>query len=109
MRSFVRAMIVAKYRFSASHLQPFIEAGPVFRKTGNLNANPSHAGIAAGAGFGIRLSQFTIAPTGRYTPLAAGFCPYGAHRLSPDALNFEVQDPDCPTSGLEKSCWRGSD
>jgi hypothetical protein len=39
--------VLAKYRFRGPKFAPFVEAGPAFRTTGNLNeANPSHAGIA---------------------------------------------------------------
>ena len=37
--------VLAKYRFAFHRVSPFVEAGPSFRTTGNLNsANPSHAG-----------------------------------------------------------------
>ncbi|HEY7210564.1 MAG TPA: outer membrane beta-barrel protein [Bryobacteraceae bacterium] len=69
--------VLAKYRFRASRLQPFIEAGPAFRTTGNLNANPSHLGVAAGAGLGLRFSRLTIEPTLRYTRWQPDPSPYG--------------------------------
>jgi hypothetical protein len=64
--------ILAKYRLfsygiGGSALRPFVEAGPSFRTTGNLNANPSHSGFSAGGGLDFRLRQLNIAPTLRYT------------------------------------------
>jgi hypothetical protein len=63
--------ILAKYRFSSSLPGPlartFLEAGPSFRTTGNLNANPSHTGISAGAGVALPLDGTTVAPMIRHT------------------------------------------
>jgi len=68
--------ILAKYRLFSygrrgSSLRPFLEAGPSFRTTGNLNANPTHAGISTGGGIEFQLHRFDIAPTIRYTRWAA--------------------------------------
>ena len=58
---------LAKYRFRWRSWRPFLEAGPSFRTAGNLNGtNPSHYGVAAGAGAEIRLGRFRIAPEVRY-------------------------------------------
>lgn len=65
--------VLAKYRFDAHTLvhtsfRPFLEAGPSYRTTGNLNqADPSHLGISAGAGLEIPLNGFSLSPTLRYT------------------------------------------
>jgi hypothetical protein len=64
--------ILAKYRLFSysgprSSVRPFLEAGPAFRTTGNLNAYPSHTGISAGGGLDFRLRKFDISPTLRYT------------------------------------------
>ncbi|MDP9171313.1 MAG: porin family protein, partial [Acidobacteriota bacterium] len=60
--------ILAKYRFALSRVRPFIEAGPSFRTTGNLNGtNPSHYGFTAGAGVEMHLKQLNVAPVLRYT------------------------------------------
>jgi hypothetical protein len=64
--------ILAKYRFASfgartSALRPFVEAGPSFRTTGNLNARPSHAGVSAGGGIDFRVRNFAISPALRYT------------------------------------------
>ncbi len=59
--------VLAKYRFSAGPVRPFIEAGPSFRTTGNLNTEPSHTGFSAGAGIGWTWRGFQLAPTVRYT------------------------------------------
>ncbi len=69
--------ILAKYQFSNyklgnASLRPFVEAGPSFRATGNLNqSNPSHRGVSAGIGFGFQVRKMLIAPTLRYTRWAA--------------------------------------
>ncbi len=59
--------LMAKYRFHWSKVNPFVEAGPSFRPTSNLNANPSHYGVTAGFGVGVRWKQFEIAPMVRYS------------------------------------------
>ncbi|MGI9073777.1 MAG: hypothetical protein ACR2JB_21235 [Bryobacteraceae bacterium] len=86
--------ILAKYRLFSygavrSSLRPFVEAGPSFRTTGNLNANPSHAGISAGGGLDLRLRQLNIAPTLRYTRWAGDSSPYGI-RSRPDQIELLV-------------------
>jgi hypothetical protein len=43
--------LMAKYRLHWWKTEPFVEAGPAFRPTSNLNANPSHYGVAAGIGW----------------------------------------------------------
>ena len=58
---------LAKYRFSAGKLRPFVEAGPEYRATGNLNFNPSHLGMTAGFGVETRWRGLHIAPVLRYT------------------------------------------
>ncbi len=58
---------LAKYRFRWRSWRPFLEAGPSFRTAGNLNGtNPSHYGVAAGAGAETRLGRIRIAPEIRY-------------------------------------------
>jgi hypothetical protein len=59
--------VLAKYRFHWSKFDPFIEAGPEFRTTGNLNANPSHYGVAVGVGVTTHWKGFEISPVVRYT------------------------------------------
>jgi hypothetical protein len=59
--------LMAKYRFHWSNVEPFVEAGPAFRPTTNLNAAPSHYGVTAGFGVATRWKQFEIAPMVRYT------------------------------------------
>jgi len=66
--------VMAKYRFPLparlpmwSRVRPFIDAGPVFRTTGNLNwTSPSNHGIAAGLGVEAHLWKLKIAPQFRY-------------------------------------------
>jgi hypothetical protein len=86
--------ILAKYRLFSygpvrSSVRPFVEAGPSFRTTGNLNANPSHGGISAGGGLDLRLRQLNIAPTLRYTRWAGDSSPYGI-RSRPDQIELLV-------------------
>jgi hypothetical protein len=59
--------LMVKYRFHWAKADPFLEAGPALRPTTNLNANPSHYGVAAGIGVAARWKQFEIAPMLRYT------------------------------------------
>jgi hypothetical protein len=59
--------VLAKYQFGGGRFQPFVEAGPSFRTTGNLNFEPSHYGVAAGMGVETRWRGFDIAPVVRYT------------------------------------------
>jgi hypothetical protein len=91
--------ILAKYRLSLGHspLLPFIEAGPSFRTTGNLNANPSHAGITAGAGFDFKLHQINISPTLRYTRWAEDSHPLRI-QSRPDQLELLVGFSHTPGS-----------
>ena len=58
---------LAKYRFRWRSWRPFLEAGPSFRAAGNLNgSNPSHYGVAGGAGVEAHLGRYRIAPEVRY-------------------------------------------
>ncbi|HUP05439.1 MAG TPA: hypothetical protein VMU19_15680 [Bryobacteraceae bacterium] len=59
--------LLAKYRFGDGKWQPFVEAGPEARTTGNRNFNPSHVGATAGVGLATRWRGFEIAPALRYT------------------------------------------
>jgi len=63
--------ILVKYHFRIGGLNPFIEAGPSFRTTGNLNFNPSHHGVTAGVGIERHLGAWSLAPQVRYTRWAA--------------------------------------
>jgi hypothetical protein len=58
---------LAKYRFSRPAVKPFIEAGPSFRASANLNgASPSSYGLTLGAGVEVRLWRLNVAPQVRY-------------------------------------------
>lgn len=60
--------VLTKYTLATGALMPFVEGGPSFRVTGNLNStNPSHYGATMGVGTNIRLRRFKIAPAVRYT------------------------------------------
>jgi hypothetical protein len=59
--------VLAKYRFFRKRFAPFVEAGPAFRTTGNLNFSPSHVGAAAGLGVEAQWHGILLAPVARYT------------------------------------------
>jgi len=83
--------ILAKYRFQGRRVKPFLAAGPSFRTTGNLNSSdPSHHGIAAGAGFEMTWRGMKIAPAARYTLWAGDrYRGVGAH-TAPDQVEVLV-------------------
>jgi hypothetical protein len=81
--------VLAKYRFQRRKVNPFLEAGPSFRTTGNLNTRPSHHGIAAGAGFEIKWRSLKIAPAVRYT-LWAGEKHTQGLQTAPDQVEILV-------------------
>jgi hypothetical protein len=59
--------VLAKYRFRWGSWSPFLEGGPSFRTTGNLNGtNPSHYGATVGVGAETRLGRFRISPEVHY-------------------------------------------
>ena len=60
--------ILARYQFSLRHLAPFLEGGPSFRSTGNLNdIHPSHYGFTAGVGIERQVGPLRMEPVVRYT------------------------------------------
>lgn len=60
--------VLAKYRLGSSSAKPFIELGPSFRASGNLNgSSPSPIGLTAGFGIETRFLGLRIAPLLRYT------------------------------------------
>ena len=60
--------VLAKYRFALGWARPFLEGGPSFRATGNLNlSNPSHSGVSGGAGMEVQWRRLSFAPSVRYT------------------------------------------
>ncbi len=64
--------VLAKYRFHLRRVSPFLEAGPSFRTSGNLNgAQPSVYGGTGGVGVDARIWRFRIGPVVRYTHWAA--------------------------------------
>jgi hypothetical protein len=59
--------VLAKYRFSLPMVKPFVEAGPSFRSSGNLNGSlPSNHGFTAGVGVEAHPWKLRIAPQVRY-------------------------------------------
>lgn len=61
--------VLAKYRLRPeSKIRPVFEAGPSFRRSGNLNGyNPSHTGLTAGGGMEADYKSMRISPVVRYT------------------------------------------
>lgn len=60
--------LLLRYRTSSRGLGPFVEGGPSFRSTGNLNrADPSHIGLTAGAGVEVPWGRLRFSPSVRYT------------------------------------------
>jgi opacity protein-like surface antigen len=61
--------LLAKYRLGARNgWTPFVEGGPSFRLSGNLNGyRPSPLGITVGGGVETRLGGLRLAPAFRYT------------------------------------------
>jgi hypothetical protein len=60
--------VLAKYRFSFPMANPFVEAGPSFRASYNLNGTyPSNHGFTAGVGVETHAWRLRIAPLVRYT------------------------------------------
>lgn len=85
--------ILAKYRFETGRFHPFLEAGPSFRATGNLNGtNPSHYGVTAGAGVELHVKKLDIAPVLRYTRWAedSQSTPVYYAKSRPDQLELAV-------------------
>lgn len=73
--------VLAKYRFTSGKVRPFIEAGPSFRASGNLNtAAPSVYGGTAGFGVEAHVGKVKISPVFRYTRWAAdaAVAPFGS-------------------------------
>jgi hypothetical protein len=92
--------VLAKYRFAFRGVRPFVEAGPSFRTTGNLNStNPSHYGVTAGLGVEMHLHGLNIAPAVRYTHWAAD--PAHSVQTIPNQLEFLVG-----FSRTSESNWR---
>jgi hypothetical protein len=85
--------VLAKYRFSVPFVKPFVDGGPSFRTSGNLNSTqPSNHGFAAGVGAEARLWKLKIAPQLRYIRWAEDprrpfpYAPY----TKPDQAEFLV-------------------
>ncbi len=82
--------VLAKYKLTYRSVRPFLEAGPSFRASGNLNgAKPAHYGLTAGAGVEAHAFRLAIAPTIRYTRWAADDLPGGvlSPRTRPDQVS----------------------
>jgi hypothetical protein len=84
--------VLAKYRFQGSKVNPFVELGPSFRTTGNLNGtNPSHYGITAGVGVEMHARRLNIAPTLRYTRWAADGVASSRPNSNPDQVEILIE------------------
>ena len=60
--------ILTKYRFQAGGVSPFVEIGPSFRSSGNLNGTaPSSYGGTVGLGIEVHARKLKLAPVLRYT------------------------------------------
>lgn len=91
--------LLARYQFSLGKFQPFVEAGPSFRATGNLNrADPSHFGVSAGFGLAADWRRLRIAPAVRYTRWAEDG-PKVDVRTKPDQVELLVRLGYVPNSG----------
>jgi opacity protein-like surface antigen len=83
--------ILAKYRFQAWKVKPFVEAGPSFRTAGNLNGtDPSHLGITAGFGVETHSRSLKIAPAVRYTRWASDGRSPGSSSTGPNQVELLV-------------------
>jgi hypothetical protein len=84
--------LLVNYRFSTHRMMPFLEAGPSFRATGNLNeVHPSHYGFSAGVGVEGRVGRWRVAPILRYTRWAQDVQVLREDvRTKPDQLEFLV-------------------
>lgn len=82
--------VLAKYNLRAGRVMPFVEAGPSFRATGNLNrSDPSHVGATAGVGVETPWWRVGIAPRVRYTRWAKD--PFSADvRTRADQVEFPI-------------------
>jgi hypothetical protein len=83
--------LLAKYRFTLAAVHPFVEAGPAFRTSGNLNGSfPSHYGFTAGAGVEVRMWKLRIAPALRYSRWANDSFPPIAPSTAPNQVAILV-------------------
>lgn len=82
-------------------ITPFVEAGPAFRTSGNLNgASPSNHGFVAGVGAEAHVWKFRVAPQFRYLRWARDQAvTYFAPFTVPDQVEFLVS-----VSYLTSSC-----
>lgn len=96
--------VLAKYHFGAGKARPFVEAGPSFRTTGNLNFTPSHFGATAGFGVETRWRGLNIAPLLRYTRWAPDLHTFG----QPAGLQLNQLELLVALSHQAESAWEPS-
>lgn len=86
--------VLAKFHVAKLGRAPFVEAGPSFRATGNLNGyNPSHFGVTAGAGAEMRKGSVLLFTALRYTRWVEDKPPFAAsdyQRTNPNAVEVIV-------------------
>jgi hypothetical protein len=81
--------LLAKYRLLTGGMRPFVEGGPSFRTTGNLNSTqPSHRGITAGIGVEMQWRKLKISPAVRYTRWQQDNPRYSPTLTKPDQVEF---------------------
>lgn len=84
--------VLLKYRLPVGKINPFIQAGPSFRASGNLNAaHPSKFGVTAAIGTEHHWKSLRVAPALRYTRWKKDNPPYSWNwHTVPDQLEFVV-------------------
>ena len=84
--------VLAKYRFPLRPAQPFIELGPSFRSSGNLNnAEPSNHGFTAGVGVeGHLVGRLKVTPVVRYTRWGRDG-EFARHTVSPLTIRDQME------------------
>lgn len=80
----------ARYRFAIGEAKLFLEGGPSFRTSGNVNrTTPSHHGVSVGAGVEGKWIGLSVAPGVRYTRWARDPHPESQDvKLRPDQFEF---------------------
>ena len=82
--------VLAKFKLPVLKTRPFVEFGPSFRASGNLNdARPSRQGITEGIGMELHKRGPAITPTLRFTHWAADPTP-NAKATHPNQIDLVV-------------------
>ncbi len=92
--------LLANYRFSL--VKPFVEAGPSFRSSGNLNgASPSNHAFAAGLGVEARVWKLKIARQARYLRWARD---HNVTYFAPSTVPDQTEFSSSAWTGLHGAC-----